>query len=135
VNLSVDADTQRAVQLLAAINFLVIGLSHVFQPRGWAEFFIWLRSKGQAGVFVNGFISLTFGSLVVAFHHVWSGLPIVLTIFGWAQVLKALVSFTAPSVGMKSLERVSVERSHEFIGAGAVLLVLSGLMWYLVLTG
>jgi hypothetical protein len=132
--LSLDPEIHRAVEMFAAVNFLVTGLSHVFQPRVWVEFFIWLRSKGHAGVFVNGFISLSFGSLVVAFHNVWSGLPIVLTVFGWAQVVKALVAFVAPSVGMRSLERVSLERSGEFVGAGVVLLALSALMWYLVLT-
>jgi hypothetical protein len=125
---------ERAIEMFAAINFLVTGLSHLLQPRGWVEFFIWLRSKGHAGVFVNGLLSLSFGSVVVAFHNVWSGLPMVLTIVGWAHVVKALVILAAPDVGMRSLERVSVERSRELVGAGTVLLALSALMWYLVLT-
>jgi hypothetical protein len=124
---------EQAIELFAAINFLVVGLSHIVQPRAWVEFFVWLRSKGHAGVLVNGMLSLSFGSIVVAFHNVWSGLPMVLTIVGWAHVVKALVSFLAPSVGMRSLERVSPERAHELVAAGAALLALSALMWYLVL--
>jgi hypothetical protein len=124
---------EQAIELFAAINVLVVGLSHIVQPRAWVEFFVWLRSKGHAGVLVNGMLSLSFGSIVVAFHNVWSGLPMVLTIVGWAHVVKALVSFLAPSVGMRSLERVSPERAHELVAAGAALLALSALMWYLVL--
>jgi hypothetical protein len=125
---------ERAVEVFAAIHCLVIGLSHVAQPLAWAEFFIWLRGKGTVGVFVNGFLSLGFGSVIVAFHNVWAGLPAVLTILGWAQVLKGALSFTAPQIAMKSLNRVSPERSSEFVWAGVVLLALSGLFWFVILS-
>ena len=127
-----DLTMQQAIRLFAAINFTVIGLSHLLRPHEWVEFFVWLRGKGRTGVFLNGMLSLSFGSLIVAFHNVWTGLPIVLTIVGWAQVVKALISLTAPQVGMRSLERVSVERAREFPAAGAAFLVLAALMWYLV---
>ena len=124
---------EKAIEMFAAVNFTVTGLSHVLQPRAWVEFFVWLRSKGHAGAFVNGLLSLGFGSIVVAFHNVWSGLPMVLTIVGWAHVAKALLIFVAPELGMRSLERVAPECRHELVAAGAVLLGLSALMWYLVL--
>jgi hypothetical protein len=124
---------EKAIEMFAAVNFLVIGLSHLLQPRAWIEFFAWLRSKGHAGVLVNGFLSLGFGSIVVAFHNVWTGLPMVLTIVGWAHVAKALLNFVAPQIGMRSLERVSPERTHEMVTAGGLFLALSALMWYLVL--
>ncbi len=125
---------ERAVEIYAAVLLLVIGLSHVFQSRAWVEFFIWLRENGYVGVFANGFLSLTFGAVVVAFHNVWTGLPVILTLVGWAQVIKALVAFVMPTWSMRSLERVSVDRAHEFVVAGALFLVLSGLLGYIVLT-
>jgi hypothetical protein len=86
---------ERSIELLAGIQFLIIGLSHLVQPRVWVAFFIALREKGLAGVFANGFLSLLFGSLIVAFHNVWTGLPVMLTVIGWSQVVKAMVSFVA----------------------------------------
>lgn len=125
---------ERAIEIFAAVQFLVIGLSHLLQPRVWVEFFTWLRGKGHAGVFVNGFLSLTFGSLIVAFHNVWTGLPMVLTLIGWAQVIKALISFVMPQWGMRGLERVSYDRTREFVIGGVVSLAMSALMLYIVLT-
>jgi hypothetical protein len=125
---------ERAAEVFAAIHCLVIGLSHVAQPMAWVEFFVWLREKGRAGVFVNGFLSLGFGSVIVAFHNVWAGLPAVLTVLGWAQVFKGMLSFIAPQIAMRSLKRVSSERSIEFVWAGVVLLALSSLFWYLAFT-
>lgn len=69
---------EQALEVFAAIHFLIVGLSHVVQRRAWVDFFIWLRERGHAGVFVHGFLSLGFGSMILAFHNVWSGLPSVL---------------------------------------------------------
>ena len=125
---------ERAVEIFAAVHCLVIGLSHVAQPRTWVEFFVRLRGWGRAGVFVNGFLSLSFGSVIVAFHNVWEGLPVVLTILGWAQVVKGLLNFVVPQVGLRTLARVSPERAGEFVVAGLFLFVLSGVFWYVALT-
>jgi hypothetical protein len=125
---------ERATEIFAAVHCLVMGLSHIAQPRGWVDFFVWLRGKGYPGVFVNGFISLGFGSVIVAFHNVWEGLPVVLTLLGWAQVVKGLINFVLPQIGMRSLARVSPDRAREFRAAGVVLLSLSGLFWYIVFT-
>ena len=123
----------RAIEIYAGIQFLVIGLSHLLQPRAWVDFFVVLREKGNAGVFANAFLSLVFGSIIVAFHNVWAGLPMVLTIVGWAQVVKSLVAFVLPQVSMRGLQRVSMERAWEFQVGGVVFLALSGLMAYLAL--
>jgi hypothetical protein len=119
---------ERAVEIFAAVQCLVIALSHIFQPRAWVEFFVWLRSKGHAGVFANGFLILWFGGLIVAFHNVWEGLPIVLTLLGWGQVIKATIAFVAPQLSMRGLQRVSPGRSYEFVYAGVFLLGLSGIL-------
>lgn len=124
---------QQSVELFVAIHTLVIAVSHIVQPRAWVDFFVWLRGKGHAGVFANGFLSLWFGSMIVAFHPVWSGLPIVVTLLGCAQVLKGCVAFVLPQISMRGMARVSPDRRHEFVAAGAVFLVFSGFCWYLVL--
>jgi len=125
---------ERAIEIFAAVQCLVIGLSHIIRARDWIEFFVWLRGKGHAGVFVNGFLSLGFGSIIVAFHNVWEGLPTVLTVFGWAQVTKGLVSFVFPQVAMRSLARVSPDRAREFVAGGILFLALSAVFGYLALT-
>lgn len=121
---------ERAVQVYALIQFVVIGLSHILQPRAWVAFFILLREKGEAGVLATAFISLAFGSVVVAFHNVWTGLPMALTIVGWAQVVKALIYFTFPAVGLRRLQTPSYERAWIFIPPGILFLVLAGILGY-----
>jgi hypothetical protein len=121
---------ERAIEIFAIIQFVVIGLSHIVQHRAWAEFFIRLRGLGLPGVFMNGFLGLSFGSIVVAVHNVWSGPAMVLTIFGWLVLLKASISFVAPGVSMRALKRLSLERSWVFIPPGVVFLLMAGVLGF-----
>ena len=121
---------ERALEQFAAIHFLIVGLSHVVQPRAWVEFFIWLRERGPAGVFVHGFLSLGFGSMILAFHNIWTGLPGVLTVVGCAYTLKAALCFLLPATQMRSLRRVSPQRAWEFIVPGMVFVGLGGMLSY-----
>jgi hypothetical protein len=121
---------ERAVQIYAIINFVVIGLSHLLQPRAWVRFFIVLRERGEAGVFATAFMSLVFGSIIVAFHNVWSGLPLILTLVGWAQVTKALIYFVFPGFGLRKLQIPSEDRAHLFVVPGALFLILAAVLVY-----
>ena len=121
---------ERAVTVFAVVHFMIIGVSHIAQPRTWVQFFAVLREKGQAGVFVVAFLSLWFGSIIVAFHNVWSGIPVVLTLVGWAQVLKALIYFAFPAFGLRRLESVSEERAWAFSVGGVLLVALGAVLAY-----
>ena len=126
---------ERSVEVLAIILFGILGLSHILQHKAWAEFFILLLSKGEAGAFVDGFLNLPLGAVIVGFHNTWSGLPAVLTLVGWCLLIKSLIRFCAPKLALRIMARVSVERSWEFQVAGAGLVVLAGLIGYGVYAG
>ena len=122
-----------AVTKLAIICFFIIGVSHILQPRVWARFFIDMRSKGEVGSFLIALLHFPLGALIASFHNVWHGLPVVLTLIGWGLVLKSFIYFTFPSHGVKMLARVSMERSWEFIVAGAFSVGISGLLIFSLL--
>jgi hypothetical protein len=126
---------ERSVEVLAIILFGVVGLSHLLQPKVWAEFFILLRGKGEAGAFVDGLLHLPLAGVIIGFHNVWSGIPVVLTLVGWGYLIKSLLRFCLPKQGLTMMARVSVERSWEFQVAGALLMVLAGILGYGVYAG
>ena len=121
---------ERAVEIFAVIQLTVIGVSHIVHHRAWAEFFIWLREKGISAAFANGFLSLTMGSMIIAFHRVWTGIPLVLTIFGVLNLIKAAQCFLLPGTSMRMMNRVSLERSREFVSAGVVALAVAAVTAY-----
>lgn len=121
---------QQAIEIFAALNFLVIGLSHVFQHEAWAEFFARLHREGRPGAFASGFLSLATGSLIVAFHGGWEGPGAVLTAVGWAMVLKAAVVFVRPDWGLASLARIQGRSSRLFVLPGVLLVALAAVLGY-----
>ena len=123
-----------AVTKLTIICYFIIGLSHIFQPRVWAQFFIEMRGKGEVGSFLNALLHFPLGVLIVSFHNVWQGIPLVLTLMGWGLVLKGLIYFVFPRHGMKMLGRVTIEKSWEFIVAGFFSLGISGLLLFSLLS-
>jgi len=122
------------IERLVALSCFVIGLSHIVQPRAWAKLFSDWLSKGTTGVFYTGLLHFNIGSLVVAFHNVWSGLPMIVTLLGWAWTLKGVFYLTCPTFAMKSVRRVSTERAYEFLIAGAVLVIIALVIAYSLFT-
>ena len=122
---------EQATQVFAAVSLFVIGLSHIFQPRAWVSYFQALVAQGTPGAFADGFLCLSFGGIIVGFHNVWHGPALLLTLIGWAQVLKGLGRFVAPQTALKVFARMTPERAW-FIQAGGVLaVILSGYIWWL----
>jgi len=121
---------ETSIQKLVAISYFVVGLSHIIQPRVWTQFFIMFRDKGEVGSFLSGLLHFPMGVLIVSFHNVWHGIPLIVTIMGWGLVVKGLIYLTYPKHGMRVLARVSLERSWEFVVAGVFAVVLSGVILY-----
>ena len=99
----------------------------------WAEFFIDLKAKGHVGVFWIGFFTFPVGVLIVAFHPVWSGLPIIVTLLGYGWTIKGALYFCFPAIGARSLGRISLERAWVFLVPGVLFVILGGLMTYSLL--
>lgn len=119
---------EAGIERFAALCCLIVGVSHVLQPRVWVDFFSHLRARGEVGVFAIALLALIFGSVVVAFHNVWTGLPAVVTLLGWAQLVKAAIYLTWPQWGLRGLAWLTPERSYVMIPAGVMLVALSALI-------
>ena len=122
---------EREIQVFVAVNFFVIGLSHIFQRSAWVEFFAKLHSLGRLGPFAEGFLYLNFGAMIVSFHNVWTFPEVVLTLIGWVHISKALFRFVAPAAVLRTYERMRMERAWQIQVAGGFLLALSAFFVFL----
>lgn len=119
---------ETGLQIAFSIQLAVIGIAHIFRPDPLIQFCRVLAAKGEAGVIIIAILSLCTGSFLVAFHNIWTGIPIVLTVFGWAQLLKGTVYFLFPSSGLRMLERVTPERRILFRLPGIPFVAMSVLL-------
>ena len=119
-----------AIQKIAILALLAIGLSHILQHKVWAALFLDWKAKVEVGALYTGLLHFMFGLLVVGFHNVWTGIPAVLTILGWGWVLKGFLYLAYPKHGVKMLNRLQPERSWEFIIPGVIMVVYAIALTY-----
>lgn len=124
-----------SIAIFASINFLIIGLSHILQTEAWHKFFLQLHSLGKPGAFVNGFITLLPGSLIVSFHNIWSGVPVVLTLIGWLYIVKSIAIFLYPEWNLRSMKSVETAAPVKARLVGVLLLGIALTMMACVATG
>ena len=123
---------QSGLQLAFAIQLGVFGIVHLLRPEPLIQFYELLTAKREAGVVFIAMLSLVTGSLLVAFHNVWTGLPILLTVFGWAQLVKGIIYLLFPALGLQMFQKVTPGRANQFRMPGIPLLIISGLLfWHL----
>lgn len=121
------------IERLTALGFVVTGLSHIAAPRAWARFFIALRGQGEIGGFLNAYVHIPLGLLIVAFHPVWSGPGLLVTLVGYALTLKGSLYFLWPALALRSLARVSEESAWKFRVAGIAALALGLIIGWIAL--
>ena len=122
----------QSIEILTALSFLITGLSHLFQPKIWVSFFISIRENGKIAGFINSFIQLPLGLLIVSFHNIWTVPEILVTLIGWSLTLKGTLYFLLPKIAEKSFARVSFERAWEFRLAGVFSIILSAAIFWIV---
>lgn len=120
-----ESGFERAIEIYVAVQLAIIGVSHVVQSAVWVRLFKQLAALEHVGVFATGFGNLIFGSLIVAFHDVWSGWAVIVTVLGWANVVKAALAFAIPDLGLRVLARVSAEHAWEIQLGGIVFLLIA----------
>jgi hypothetical protein len=126
--------SQHAIEVFGLINCLIIGLTLLFQPLAWGSFFAWLRAQGAAGALAYGSICLSFGSLVVAFHRVWHGLLVVLTLAGWFDVALGTLCLLIPAAGLSLMELPEKSPAVTRL-AGLVCLIVGAVILFALLQG
>lgn len=115
-----------AVQALLAFPFLIMGLSHIFQPKMWIDFFAYLHGLGTTGVVLRIFcLELIPAMVIIAFHSVWTGPEIILSIYGVLLSTKITLGLLVPSLGLKSLAMADQHGRKPLQIAGVLLVLLS----------
>ena len=128
--------TQRAIELFAMLNFVIVGLSLLIQPRAWAQFFVWMRREGQAGAVIYGLLCVLWGSLIVSFCLAWHGFLVVLPLFGVIQLFEGAVFLLVPDFGLRLMAMFTEQASGLALlrVLGLIAIALAAYIYVLVLT-
>ena len=122
---------ETAIERLAALAFLVLGLSHLVAARAWVGFFERVAAQGEAAATWNGLLHLPLGLVIVAFHPVWQGPGLFVTLIGWSLVAKATAQLCWPALAQRSLALAAGERGVARFRIGGVvgMAIGAGIGW------
>jgi hypothetical protein len=124
---------EAGIERLTALALIITSLSHIFAPRTWARFFIGIRAQGDVAGFLNGYVHMPLGLLIVAFHPVWRGPGLLVTLIGCGLALKGTLHFLWPSLSLRTLAYVSEDRAWGFQVAGVFGLALGLVVGWIAL--
>ena len=119
---------EAGIERLAALSFIVIGLSHIAAPGAWTRFFLDMRSRGDAAGLLNALVHMPLGLLIVSFHWVWSWPGIIVTLVGCALTVKGALYFIHPRIAAIGLGHIDESNGWRFRVAGAFGLMLGLVM-------
>lgn len=115
--------------LIATPAIIALGLTQLYAPHWWQSYYDLLGVMGRRGVRLNGMISLAVGGLIVAFHNVWSGPPLLLTIIGWLLLVESVLCLAIPDAGLSRLaEMENGLRGRIIKSTGVVFIVVGGVL-------
>ena len=117
-----------AVERIAALSFILIGLSHLAAPAAWAALFAAWRDEGPVGGIRNGLLNAPFALLILGFHQVYVWPAILITLTGWALLVKTATNLLAPAWSIRNQAKVDNGEHWRYRVAG-VFAVAVGLLF------
>jgi len=117
---------------LIGLSEILVALSMLMHKLAFVEL-IMAMLQDRPLLFLIGIITVIAGLAIVLNHNVWSGgaAPVIVTLFGWAILLKGLLSlFFAPEMIVSMVDKL---RFEEYFYVYAVAPLILGL--YLTYTG
>ncbi|HYD14425.1 MAG TPA: hypothetical protein VEC11_16385 [Allosphingosinicella sp.] len=95
-----------AVERIAALSFILTGLSHLAAPAAWASLFAAWRAEGATGGLKNGLLNAPLALLIVGGHQLYTWPALLITITGWLLLAKTAANLLAPGPLLRAQSRV-----------------------------
>ena len=87
---------EQAVQFVAGVGFLILGLSWLFRAQDWAVWFRHIQQEDRRKALSIGTAGLIVSAMIVGAHPVWTGIPLLLTLVGVAGILESTLYLMFP---------------------------------------
>lgn len=88
---------EQGIQLIISICFLVIGSSMFMRANDWVLWVKHAETQGRVASLIFGTLNLLLGSVIIAFHEVWNGIFIIVTILGFLLCFRGIILLLWPN--------------------------------------
>jgi len=117
------------LEKIASALLFMLGVTMMYEPLRWADFYSWLLQQGSKGRFVYAGVSIVTGLCIILFHDVWQGIPMALTILGWMAMIDGAMAILFPTQVMTTFAvAASGQANGMFRALGVVFVLVAGLL-------
>ena len=112
---------------LLGLAYFGVGLGAVISPQYYLKV---LKSYAEspAVVYLNGFVILAIGYLLVAYHNIWVfDWPLLITVVGWIALFKGLFMLVQPKLYVDLSKKL--KQSVGFFRTQAILIAMLGILF------
>jgi hypothetical protein len=122
------------ISMYLGITFIAISLGIFFNVEYYKSLLHVDLLKNKTVIYVNGYIVLGIGLLLVASHNVWTaGLPVALTIIAWLTLLKGLLILMFPKTYIAIAKGIKMNKTALY-GEATLVLIAGLFLIYLSVT-
>jgi len=108
------------------IAYIAVGLGVLINIEYYKKLLEEDYIENRPVVYLNGFIILAIGCLLIKFHNIWvKDWPIILTLFGWFAFIKGLFILVLPRAYLQLSRSLKKKKTH--LIAEAILVVAVGI--------
>ena len=121
-------DTQ--IFQILGITYLAIGIGILINPDFYKKL---LKdfTENPSVIYLGGIVALVVGFLLVTFHNNWvKDWPVIITIFGWAALIKGLFLLVLPKASIK-ISNAFKEMTQLLTTWAAIVIILGALLSWL----
>ena len=119
-----------SIELMTAICFAVLGLSMLFLTADWLAWIKHLQAQGRNTSLVLGSVNLLLGSFIVAFHWVWEGIALIVTVFGILFLFRSIVLLFCPGFLPMMLEKLMPRFNGLVKASGLIIAAIAAALFY-----
>lgn len=125
---------EQAVQFMMGTSLTILGLSFFLCTKDWMSWFRDVEHAGKEVALPLGALNLMLGSLILGFHQIWEGWPLLVSVIGVLMMAKGTFYLLFPGWlpgRLKTLTQ-SVMRPYLMFYGVAILVIGIGTLnyWY-----
>ena len=93
--------TDAQIFQILGITYFVVGAGMLVNP-GFYKKLLTNFTENPPAIYMGGLVALLIGCLLVIFHNKWpTNWSVIITIFGWAALIKGMFLIVLPKVSIK----------------------------------
>lgn len=114
--------TSILIAKLLGLMYVFVGLGMLLSGKYYKKMFdSFIKELGA--VYIGGLMALVVGFLIVTYHNVWQGWPILVSLIGWLALIKGFMLLVLPEVFMDKFKSMfKTAKCVNWVGVFALLL-------------